>query len=122
MSKLTSQLHKRHIAAGVILVLADGLFFGITNPARVPSAVLIIGFVLVALTMYGVLRLLLAIAAFYGLPMASHGKRVALFIGIAGAIALALQSLGELSPRDVVVLALLSVLAYVYVSYGRNQC
>jgi len=58
---------------------------------------------------------------FYGLPLKNRGKRISMLLGVSGGIAVALQSLGELTLRDVVVLTLLSGLAYVYMSYGRGQ-
>ena len=82
---------------------------------------LIVGFVLVALSTYGLLRLCLAMLAFYGVPLKHKGRRIALLVGISCAISLALQSLGELTMRDVVVLTLLSGLAYIYMTYGRGR-
>ncbi len=111
----------RHVAAALALLLADCLFFTMTNPNQVPSALLIVGFVLVALSIYGLLRGFLAMLVFYGLPLGGHERRLALYIGLAVALGVALQSLGELSPRDIVVLSLLSVIAYVYTSYGRGK-
>ena len=111
----------RQTVAGLVLVAADALFFTTTNPNKVASSVLIVGFVLVALTIYGLLRVMLAAAAFYGLPLKNRGRRIALLSGISTAIGVALQSLGELTLRDVIVLILLTGLVYVYTSYGRDQ-
>lgn len=116
-----SRLIGRQTIAGLVLVIADSLFFTMTNPNKVASSVLIIGFTLVALTIYGFLRLGLAAATFYGLPLKNRGRRIALLIGISMAIAVALQSLGELTLRDVVVLILLTGIVYIYTSYGRDQ-
>lgn len=121
MKKLSQFSPGRQTIAGLVLVAADSLFFTTTNPNKVASSVLIVGFVLVALSIYGLLRLALAAATFYGLPLQNRGRRVALLVGISIAIAVALQSLGELTVRDVVVLILLTGLIYVYTSYGRDQ-
>ena len=121
MKKLSQFSPGRQTIAGLVLVAADSLFFTTTNPNKVASSVLIVGFVLVALSIYGLLRLALAAATFYGLPLQNRGRRVALLVGISIAIAVALQSLGELTLRDVVVLILLTGLIYVYTSYGRDQ-
>jgi hypothetical protein len=105
----------------LILFVVDCLFFSMTNPNKVPSLVLIVGFSLVALSLNGVLRFIVIVAAIYGLPVGRHSQRIALFISIAMATALALQSVGELTLRDVIVLSLLSVVSYLYISYGRVQ-
>lgn len=113
-------LNHRHVAAAVALLGLDIVFFNLTNPSTAPSGLLIVGFVLVALSLYVLLRLILAVASVYGVPMRERGRRPALFIGVGLAIVVALQSLGELSLRDVVVLLLLTVIAYVYTTYGRR--
>lgn len=118
--KLPFKIKFRPAAAGLVLLVLDSLFFSMTNPNKVPSVMLIVGFLLVALSLYALLRLLLAGLSFYGLPVRSHGKRVALLLAISGSLAIALQSLGELTARDVLVLGLLSIIAYVYTSYGRG--
>lgn len=120
MKLLPYNLKFRPTIAGLVLLVADGLFFTLTNPNAVPSSILIVGFVLFALSLYGLLRLLLAGMAFYGVPVNRHSKRIALVLGLCGSVAIALQSLGELTARDLLVLSLLSVIAYVYTSYGRG--
>lgn len=122
MKLIPAHLLKRHlILAGLGLLGIDALFFNLTNPDKVPSVLLIVGFLLVALSIYVFLRLLLAVASMYGLPLHKRGRRAALFLGVSCAVAVALQSLGELTLRDNVVLALFSILAYIYTSYGRTS-
>lgn len=108
------------LLAGVVLAVLDIGFFSSTNPTKMPSGLLIVGFVLVALSIYALLRMLLGIASIYGLPLAEHGRRQALFLGGVCAVLVALQSLGELTLRDVVVLVLLALIAYLYTTYGRG--
>ena len=112
-------LKQRQTLFGLGLIVLDVVFFNATNPNRVPSAFLIVGFVLAALSVYVLWRFLLAVASMYGLPLRDRGRRPAMFLGVASAVTLALQSLGELTLRDVVVLMLLSLIAYIYTSYGR---
>jgi uncharacterized membrane protein YccC len=98
----------------------DGLFFGLTDPDKVPSLLLIIGFLLCAFTLYCVVRGVLVVSSWYGLPFNRHGKRLArVLTGLAAGI-LALQSIGELGSRDVLVLLPLTILTYMYVTYGRR--
>ena len=116
--------HRIHFKKSLLvagLLLADGLFFDLTNPNRVPSWALIVGFALVSATFYVLLLAMVRMAGFYGITTGTNGKRIARLLGISGGIAIALQSLGELSLRDIVVLLLLTAIAYGYTSYGSNQ-
>jgi hypothetical protein len=121
MKLLPYNLKIRPTLTVFLLLVADGLFFTLTNPNSVPSGVLIVGFVLLAISLYVVLRLSLTAMAFYGLPLNQHSKRIALVLGLSGSLGIALQSLGELTARDILVLSLLSAIAYVYMSYGRGE-
>lgn len=102
------------------LLLADVLFFGGTNSNRVASYLLIVGFILLVCTIYQIIYCLFSFARFYGIPF-RHKQRLALYVtGIVG-FALALQSIGELGSRDVLVLVPLAIVAYVYSAYGKSD-
>jgi hypothetical protein len=106
----------------LLTVLAlDGAFFTTTNPGKVAPVTLMIGFLLLALTLYLLLGRALAVCGFYGLSLGRHRQRLAVFCtaGLGGL--LALQSMGELNSRDMLVLLPLAVILYVYVSYGRAR-
>ena len=115
------QLFKRQFWPLIGLFMADGLFFGLTNPATIASFWLIIGFGLLALTLYHIWKGLLWAASWYGLPTRRHAKRLAKLLSGLTVGLLALQSIGELTLRDVLVLLPLASLLYVYLSYGRSQ-
>ncbi len=60
-------------------------------------------------------------AGWYGLLGGAHRKRQArVLTGLVGGL-IALQSIGELGPRDVLVLLPLALIAYLYVSYGKAE-
>lgn len=116
LTRLIKQIHFWRISC---LLVADVLLFGTTNPDSTLSFMLIVGFVLLCTTVYYLLDGLLAFAKLYGLSL-KHRKRfirtmTALFGGL-----VALQSIGQLSPRDVVVLSPLTVLLYLYIAYSRS--
>lgn len=112
-------LRRAHFWQGLALLAADSLFFGMTNPRRVASSLLIVGFLLFSLSLYYLFGGLLAAARLYGLSFGRHRRRLALFVtgGTAGLVAL--QSIGELSFRDILVLGLISLVLYIYLGYGR---
>ncbi len=114
-------LFNRHFWLVLGLITADSLFFGLTNPARVASFVLIFGFLLLAITLYYIWKGLFAIASWYGLPIRRHNKRLAQLVAGITIGLLALQSIGELSTRDVLVVLPLAIVLYIYTSYGRSR-
>ena len=121
MKQFLRHFSPRPTVFGIVLLTLDGLFFGLTNPNSIPSALLIVGFILLALSLYSLLRLCFFVLAFYRLTGGRKGRRLALLLSISVSIAIALQSLGELTLRDAIVLTLLSTIAYAYLSYGRAK-
>lgn len=123
MSHLTTLIKRLHFWRISGLLLVDGLLFGVTDPDTASSVVLIAGFLLFCATLYYLLDGVLMLGALYGMPV-RHKKRVlrSLTLVIGGVVAL--QSIGQLSSRDVMVLTPLSVLLYLYVAYvasGRQR-
>jgi hypothetical protein len=102
----------------VALFIVDVLFFSRTNSNKVPSYLLMAGFILVVATIYQGVYLLLSIGRFYGIPVA-HKKRMSGYISGVIGILLALQSVGELGLRDVLVIIPLALIAYLYTTYNK---
>ena len=98
----------------------DALFFGFTNPARVPSLLLIVGFGLVVVTLYAGLRFVLSIGAIYNPWFQRQRRPIGYITGLLAAM-LALQSIGQLSLRDVIVLLVLSAVLAVYYDYSKSK-
>jgi hypothetical protein len=103
------------------LLAVDGVIFGLTDPQQVPSFVLAGGFVLLMVTLYQLVLALLRAASWYGLPGGAHRRKQArVLTGLMSGL-IALQSIGELGPRDVFVLLPLALIAYLYTSYGKGE-
>ncbi len=101
------------------LLAVDGVIFGLTDPQQVPSFVLAGGVILLVVTLYELLLAVLHAAGWYGLPGGAHRKRQSrVLTGLVGGV-IALQSIGELGQRDVVVLLPLALIVYLYISYGK---
>jgi predicted membrane protein len=104
----------------IALLALDCLLYFSTNARNVASLILIVGFVLLLATSYYIFYGLIAISQLYGFKV-HHQNRLALSLtGVFGAL-IALQSVGELSPHDVIVLLPLGLIAYLYSSYGAKK-
>jgi hypothetical protein len=115
LTRLTRQLHFWRISG---LLLADLLVFGTMNPNDTASFMLIVGYMLFCANLYYLLDAVLGLGRLYGIPL-RHKKRVlrSAVVLIGGLVAL--QSIGQLSSRDILVLAPLSALLYLYIAYTR---
>ncbi|HEX4773918.1 MAG TPA: hypothetical protein VH234_00145 [Candidatus Saccharimonadales bacterium] len=110
-------LARRHTWQLIIILVLDGLIFGASNSRSVPSFLLMIGFLLLLATFYQLFYGLLSLVRLYGLKFKRPNRLALYFTGTVGLL-VALQSIGELSLRDVVVLLLLAGLGYLYSAYG----
>lgn len=112
LAYLIKKLHFWRISG---LLAADLLLFGTTDPGTVPSYLLIVGFILMSATLYYLLDGLLALARLYGFPIRRR-RRVLRALALSLSGVLALQSIGQLSVKDVLILAPLTALAYFYLT------
>lgn len=112
------RLRHRFAAYGALLLGVDALAFLTTNAATVPSFMLITGFLLVWLTLWGVCYGVCAATAFYGVRI-RRKKRFSFYMSALLSGVLALQSIGELSMRDILVLLPLAIIGYLYSVYFR---
>jgi hypothetical protein len=106
------------LVASVLVI--DIALFGSTDATKVPSFVVIVGFLAVVLTLglawYGFFNVL----SLYGLRIRRKVRFAAYMSALSGAL-IALQSIGELSKRDIVVLLPMVVLGYLYSIYARSD-
>lgn len=110
--------HKKGSLFGLVLV--DMVFFGLTNPSKVPAIMLIAGFILILVNLYVLARGAIALSRWYGVSLGEHSKKITLIItGILGAL-IGLQSMGQLSVRDLVILMPFVALGYFYTSYQKT--
>ncbi len=102
------------------LLGVDIIWFGITNARNVPSFMLIIAFLLLALTLNCLIFGFLTVLEVLGLQIKRKRWLAGTITGLMS-ILLALQSIDELSPRDVLVLLPLVALGYLYSFYNVNN-
>lgn len=120
MHALKKHLRHRHVVSLGVVVSLDSLLFMTSNPRNAPPLVLMAGFCLCIATMYYAARLGFAWLKLYGVPIGDHAKRLAAgFTAIAGSL-LALQTMGQLSTRDIAILLPFVVLGYAYLRYTKS--
>ena len=112
-----SPTQRRVLLIGGLIVL-DGLFFGGLNAAKLPSVFIFVAFALLGVTLYWLSYGVLNLLRLYGLRV-TYKKRLALYITGTVTGITALQSIGELAMRDILVLIPLLILAYLYGSYAK---
>lgn len=113
--------HSTRLKLIISLLALDSAFFMLTDPSQVDSLVLIVGFLLLSLTTYLLISRLCVAMQLYGLPLGNSAHRIALFGTVVIIGLLALQSIGELSIRDMIVALPLGIILYLYLSYSRSK-
>lgn len=112
--------NNRHIKICAALIAADCLVFSLVNPRTASAMWLIAGFVLLGFTFFGLAGLLAGSLKGYGEQTHRAGKR---FLRYGAAITLALvglQSVGQLTVKDVAALIPFVIIAYLYFGYGKK--
>jgi len=113
-------LTKSSITLPLSLIIIDSLLFSLSDPRKVPSFLLIVAFLLLTATFYYVVKGLVKLLGWYGVN-AKHPNRLASTItAVFGGIT-ALQSIGELTGRDMLVLLPLVLVGYLYFSYNPRS-
>jgi hypothetical protein len=105
--------HRKQLVGLAGLLIADGLVFGSTDARKVNAAMLIIGFGLLMVTVYYLIYSLLAFVKLYGISIRRKRRLAGSFTGLIACL-VALQSVGELNPRDVLLLLPVVAIGYLY--------
>lgn len=102
------------------LLLVGGLLFGGTNASSVPAIIVGAGFILLSILFYYLAYGVIRLVELHGLPIKRKRRLATSLMGIFSSL-VALQSIGELSPRDVLVLLPLVIVAYLYSFYSAGE-
>jgi len=113
--------HSRKLLRLAALVVVDMLFFGLINPQNTYALVVVLGFVLLVITLYVTIDLLLILVekVITLRPMARHRLHTSLTMLLA--LLIAMQSIGQLTIRDMTAIVPLVLVAAFYISYQRKQ-
>lgn len=102
------------------MLIVDIAFFTRTDASKIAPFLLIVGILLLAATFYELIYGLLSFARLYGLPI-RHKNRLAIYLSGILVLIVALQSIGGLTPRDILVLLPLTTIGYIYGLYTSTR-
>lgn len=105
--------HRKYLYA-VALGMANLIIFTLTAPLNSPAIIVAVGFIVAALDIWVIVHLLMRAITLF-LPQNKLPKR-RLTVALAGfgIVTLALASLGQLTWRDTLVVAVITVIGYLY--------
>lgn len=108
---------KRKLIRLAALFIFDALFFSLVNPVKAYAVVIVVGYVLLIITLYVLIDFLLAVSERI-IPFSAHTKRrIALATTLVSALLIAMQSIGQLTMKDVLAVIPLIIVLSVYFSY-----
>jgi hypothetical protein len=108
---------KRKLTKLAALFVVDILFFSLVNPIQSHAVVIFVGYLLLVITLYVLIDFLLAVSERI-IPFSPHTKRrMALASTLVLALLIAMQSIGQLTVKDVLAVIPLVIVLSVYFSY-----
>lgn len=113
--------HNRSAQAALALLLADCFVFCLVDPRQASSPWLIVGYILLGMTAFGLCHMIAEGLGYYGGTIQRIGRRLLRYMAVAAVAVVGLQSIGALSARDLLALVPLMVLAYWYFGYGHRM-
>lgn len=108
------------LRASPSILVVDILFFGLLDPNTVASPLLIIGFLLVGLTCFYLTHLLTLLFKRTGFSIGRRQYKALMVATGLMVLMIALQSVGQLTTRDIAVILPLALLVYGYLSYPHT--
>lgn len=114
--------HKRKLIRTLALFIADALFFSFVNPANAYAIIIIIGFLLLIVTIYSIVDFLLALGERIIPFSLNTKKRIAVAVTLVSGLLIAMQSIGQLTYKDILaVIPLVLVLSFYFSYMLRKQ-
>jgi Ca2+/Na+ antiporter len=103
------------------IVISNLLFFSFVNPVESNSPLLAVGFLLLSLDIYLIVRTILMAVRLVRNQKSQPDRRIVFLVTATCVLLLALQSIGELSVRDGVALAMIAIIVMFYLSFYRPK-
>lgn len=110
------------ILCSAALILLDLIVLTMVDPRTANAVWLIIAYILVGLTVLSLVHSIPAVLKIaYGDRLQSPAKRAAWYSGAVIVIIIGLQSMGQLTVKDIATLLPFAAIAYFYVGYSRQK-
>lgn len=100
----------------LILLIVGGIFFMISNPRHVPPVVLIIGFLIIFGIVFFAVRLTARVVGLRQKLSPGQYRTTIVCLAALPVVLLALQSIGQLTLRDIITILILFGVGYFYAS------
>lgn len=110
----------RHLQVCAALIAADCLVFTMVDPAESSAYWLIGGFLLFGATLFAVSGLIASALKAYGEQTHRRARRLGRYSAAIIMVLIGLQSIGQLTVKDVLTFLPLVVIAYLYFGYGKK--
>ena len=118
--KLRSLFSSQHTVRLLLLIGVDVVFFSVIDPRNAASFVVVVGFLLLLATIYALLQVCMEqIGQRLGLSK-DNSKKLVLLLTVFLGVVVGLQSIGQLSLRDLLAITPLIIVLYFYLSYFRQ--
>lgn len=112
--------HNRHVQICAALLAADCLVFSIVNPHKSSAIWLILGFILLGCTFFALANLLARAFESYGEGVYKSSRRILRYAAALVTVLIGLQSVGQLTTKDVLAFVPFVVITYFYLGYGKK--
>lgn len=99
----------------VAVLVICGLFFGLTDPGRLPVGFLMVPIILIFVLFYLIARVTLRFAT-SGIISGRNQKTYAVLSGLVAAMIMLFQSTGGIVWADIILMTLLIIIAYFYIN------
>lgn len=114
-------IYHRHFQISTALIVTDALVFSLVNPISASAPWLITGYLLLAATFFSLAALVAQSLRTYGDHTYKVAWRLIRYSVFAVVILIGLQSIGQLTTRDIVTFTPFVAIAYWYFGYSKRQ-
>ena len=119
MKQSLTFIAKHKLVLSIIVLIADGLYFLLSDPANLPLDLSIIGWLLTAVTIYIASYTLIGLLSRLRI-IASLSKLKVIIVSGFVYLLLVLQTMGQLSLRDIAALVPLVIVGYLYFRRSKS--
>jgi hypothetical protein len=113
-------IYDRYFQVSAALLVTDGLVYSLVDPTKASALWLITGFALLGLSMLSLAALLAQSVKTYGEQAHRIAWRILRYGVVAAVILIGLQSIGQLTTKDILTFAPFVITAYWYFGYSKR--